>query len=40
MMSDGIKNKEREHDVKVYDLAEMLLESMWFYNLEILARSE
>jgi Fe-S oxidoreductase len=28
MMSDGIKNKEREHDVKVYDLAEMLLESM------------
>lgn len=28
MMSDGVKNKEREHDVKVYDLAEMLLESM------------
>ena len=28
MMSDGVKNKEREHDVKVYDLAEMLLEAM------------
>ncbi len=28
MMYDGVKNKEREHDVKVYDLAEMLLESM------------
>lgn len=28
MMSDGVKNKEREHDVKVYDLSEMLLEAM------------
>jgi Fe-S oxidoreductase len=28
MMSDGIKNKEKEHEVKVYDLAELLLESI------------
>jgi Fe-S oxidoreductase len=28
MMSDGIKNKEREHDVKVYDLAELLEQAM------------
>ncbi len=28
MMSDGVKNKEREHDVKVYDLAEMLAKDM------------
>jgi heterodisulfide reductase subunit D len=28
MMSDGVKNKEREHEVKVYDLAELLLEGM------------
>jgi heterodisulfide reductase subunit D len=26
MMSDGVKNKNREHDVKVYDLAELILE--------------
>ncbi|WP_341226220.1 (Fe-S)-binding protein [uncultured Arcticibacterium sp.] len=26
MMSDGVKNKEREHEVKVFDLAELLLE--------------
>jgi heterodisulfide reductase subunit D len=25
MISDGIKNKEKEHEVKVYDLAELLL---------------
>ena len=24
MMSDGVKNKNREHEVKVYDLAEMI----------------
>ncbi|MFQ3212594.1 MAG: heterodisulfide reductase subunit D [Marivirga sp.] len=24
MMSDGVKNKEREHNVKVYDLAELI----------------
>ncbi len=28
MMSDGVKNKEKEHEVKVYDLAELLLTSM------------
>ena len=28
MMSDGIKNKEKEKEVKVYDLAELLLESL------------
>jgi Fe-S oxidoreductase len=28
MMSDGVKNKEKEHEVKVYDLAELLVESM------------
>jgi heterodisulfide reductase subunit D len=28
MMSDGVKNKEREHDVKVYDLAELLEQAM------------
>ena len=28
MMSDGVKNKEKEHEVKVYDLAELLAESL------------
>lgn len=28
MMSDGVKVKEREHEVKVFDLAELLLEKM------------
>jgi Fe-S oxidoreductase len=28
MMSDGVKNKEREHNVKVYDLAEILAKDM------------
>ena len=28
MMTDGVKNKEREETVKVYDLAELLLQSM------------
>lgn len=28
MMSDGVKNKEREHDIKVYDLAELLEQAM------------
>jgi Fe-S oxidoreductase len=28
MMSDGVKNKEKETDVKVYDLAELLLQQM------------
>jgi Fe-S oxidoreductase len=28
MMSDGVKNKEKEHEVKVYDLAELLAESI------------
>lgn len=28
MMSDGVKNKEREHKVKVYDLSELLVEGM------------
>ena len=28
MMSDGVKNKEKEDSVKVYDLAELLLEGM------------
>jgi heterodisulfide reductase subunit D len=28
MMSDGVKNKEKEDTVKVYDLAELLLEAM------------
>ena len=28
MMSDGVKNKEREHEVKVYDLAELLEQAM------------
>ena len=26
MLSDGIKNKEKEHEVKVYDLSELLLQ--------------
>jgi hypothetical protein len=29
MMSDGVKNKEKEHEVKVYDLAELLAEGLW-----------
>ena len=28
MMSDGVKNKEKEHEVKVYDLAELLAEGL------------
>lgn len=28
MMSDGVKNKEREHDVRVYDLSELIAENM------------
>ena len=28
MMSDGIKNKEKEHEVKVFDLAELLAEGL------------
>jgi Fe-S oxidoreductase len=28
MMTDGIKNKEREHDVNVYDVAEMIAKGM------------
>lgn len=28
MMSDGVKNKEKEHEVKIYDLAELLLDAM------------
>lgn len=28
MLSDGVKNKERENDVKVYDLAELVAASM------------
>ena len=28
MMSDGVKNKEKEHEVKVYDLAELLLKEL------------
>ncbi|WP_082391218.1 (Fe-S)-binding protein [Jiulongibacter sediminis] len=28
MMSDGVKNKEKEAEVKVYDLAELLLQQM------------
>jgi Fe-S oxidoreductase len=28
MMTDGVKNKEREADVKVYDLAEMIAKDM------------
>jgi len=28
MMSDGLKNKEKEHEVKVFDLAELLLEQI------------
>ena len=28
MMSDGVKVKEREHEVKVFDLAELLVEKM------------
>ncbi|SOE22142.1 Cysteine-rich domain-containing protein [Spirosomataceae bacterium TFI 002] len=28
MMSDGVKNKEREHEVKIYDLAELLLKDL------------
>jgi heterodisulfide reductase subunit D len=28
MMSDGVKNKEKEHEVKVYDLAELISESL------------
>lgn len=28
MMTDGVKRKEREHDVKVYDLAELLASSL------------
>lgn len=27
MLSDGVKNKEQEHDVKVYDLAELIAQS-------------
>jgi hypothetical protein len=27
-MSDGVKNKEKENEVKVYDLAEMLAKDM------------
>lgn len=28
MMSDGVKNKEKEHSVKVYDLAELLVQTI------------
>ncbi len=28
MMSDGVKNKEREHDVRVYDLSELIAENI------------
>lgn len=28
MMTDGVKNKERENDVKIYDLAEMIAKDM------------
>lgn len=28
MMSDGVKNKEKEHEIQVYDLAELLAESI------------
>ena len=28
MMTDGVKNKERENDVQVYDLAEMIAKDM------------
>jgi hypothetical protein len=28
MMTDGVKNKERETDVQVYDLAEMIAKDM------------
>ncbi|MFN4087154.1 MAG: (Fe-S)-binding protein [Spirosomataceae bacterium] len=28
MISDGVKNKEREHDVKVYDLSELVWEGL------------
>jgi Fe-S oxidoreductase len=28
MMTDGVKNKEREAEVKVYDLAEMIAKDM------------
>jgi heterodisulfide reductase subunit D len=28
MMSDGVKNKEREHDVRVYDLSELIAENL------------
>lgn len=28
MMSDGVKNKEKEHEIKVVDLAELLLEAL------------
>jgi heterodisulfide reductase subunit D len=28
MISDGVKNKEKEHEVKVYDLAELLAEGL------------
>jgi heterodisulfide reductase subunit D len=27
MLSDGVKNKEQEHNVKVYDLAELIAQS-------------
>jgi heterodisulfide reductase subunit D len=28
MMSDGVKNKEHEHDVRVYDLSELIAENL------------
>ncbi|HCB45674.1 MAG TPA: CoB--CoM heterodisulfide reductase, partial [Algoriphagus sp.] len=28
MMTDGVKNKEKENEVKVYDLAEMIAKDM------------
>jgi heterodisulfide reductase subunit D len=28
MLADGLKNKEKEHDIKVYDLAELLAEKL------------
>jgi hypothetical protein len=28
MMTDGVKNKERENEVQVYDLAEMIAKDM------------
>jgi Fe-S oxidoreductase len=32
MMSDGVKNKEKETEVKVKDLAELIVESMELSN--------